>query len=62
MLIPLGWEGASDYQPDEALTTTSTFLSPSYCVWEGEGFALRMRLPLQMRRCPQRSCIRCGRA
>ena len=49
MLIPLGWEGASDYQPDEALTINSTFLSPSYCVWEGEGFALRMRLPLQMR-------------
>ena len=49
MLMPLGWDGPTTYQPDSQLTLTGNFLSESYCVWEGQSFAIRMRLPLQMR-------------
>ena len=48
MLIPLGWSGPTEYQPDEALTLDGDFLSTHYCVSEGRSFALRVRLPLQM--------------
>ena len=49
MLAPLGWDGQPEYEPDEAIALDRTFISSSYCVWEGQNFAMRMRLPLQMR-------------
>jgi hypothetical protein len=49
MLTPLGWKGSSEYQEDSALTMDRTFISPRYAVWDGQSFAIRMRLPLMMR-------------
>ena len=49
MLMPLGWEGGNEYAPNEALVMDRDFLSGDYCVLGGHSYALRMRLPLQMR-------------
>lgn len=46
---PVGWPGPKEYEPDEALRMDGDFLSANFCVWEGKYFALRMRLPIQMR-------------
>lgn len=46
---PIGWPGPTDYEPDAALRLEGDFLSENFCVWEGKYFALRMRLPLQIR-------------
>jgi hypothetical protein len=46
---PIGWPGPKDYEPDDALRLDGNFLSANYCVWEGKYFAMRMRLPLQIR-------------
>jgi hypothetical protein len=46
---PIGWPGAPDYAPDDALRTDGNFLSANFCVWDGKYFAMRMRLPLQIR-------------
>ena len=48
MLTPLGWGGPQEYAPDEDLRLDGTFISANYCVWEGQNFAMRMRLPLQI--------------
>ncbi len=47
--VPAGWPGPKDYAPDEALRLDGNFLSFKFCVWEGKYFAMRMRLPLQIR-------------
>lgn len=49
MLAPVGWTGAVEYAPDDSLEMTGDFLSESYCVWQGQYFALRMRLPIRIR-------------
>lgn len=49
MLTPLGWKGSQDYDDDANVRLDGTFISANYCVSEGQGYALRMRLPLQMR-------------
>ncbi len=46
---PVGWPGSKDYEPDEALRLDGDFLSANYCVWEGKYFAVRMRVPIQIR-------------
>jgi hypothetical protein len=49
MLTPAMWDGPKEYAPDEEIQLDRTFISESYCVWRGQNFAMRMRLPLQMR-------------
>lgn len=49
MLVPAGWQGPKDYEPDDAVRSDGTFLSENYCVFEGKAFAIRMRLPIRMR-------------
>ena len=49
MLTPAAWDGPKEYAPDEDIQLDRTFISESYCVWQGQNFAMRMRLPLQMR-------------
>ena len=49
MLTPAMWDGPKEYAPDEEIQLDRTFISESYCVWQGQNFAMRMRLPLQMR-------------
>lgn len=49
MLVPAGWQGSKDYEPDDAVRTDGTFISENYCVFEGKAFAIRMRLPLRIR-------------
>jgi hypothetical protein len=49
MLAPIGWDGRQDYEPDEEIQLERTFISSNYCVWDGQQFAMRMRLPLQIR-------------
>lgn len=49
MLAPVGWTGAREYKADEALNLDADFLSENYCVWRGQHFAVRMRLPIQIR-------------
>lgn len=49
MLAPVGWTGSREYAPDEALNLDADFLSENYCVWRGQHFAVRMRLPIQIR-------------
>lgn len=49
MQVPMGWPGAKDYRPDKELRMDGNFLSDNYCVWDGKYFAIRTRLPLQMR-------------
>lgn len=49
MLTPAVWDGPKDYAPDEEIQLDRTFISSNYCVWQGQNFAMRMRLPLQMR-------------
>jgi hypothetical protein len=49
MLAPIGWDGRQDYEPDEEIQLDRTFISSNYCVWDGQQFAMRMRLPLQIR-------------
>ena len=44
---PIGWPGANDYAPDDALRLDGNFLSANFCVWDGKYFAMRMRLPQQ---------------
>jgi hypothetical protein len=46
---PIGWPGPADYEPDDALRLDGNFLSANYCVWDGKYFAMRMRLPIQIR-------------
>ncbi len=46
---PAGWPYAKEYEPDEKLRPDGNFLSANYCVWNGQFFAMRMRLPIQMR-------------
>ncbi len=46
---PVGWQGADDYAADADLRLDGNFLSSNYCVLDGKFFALRARLPLQMR-------------
>src|SRR5574339_675090 len=46
---PAGWPYAKEYEPDENLRLDGNFLSADYCVWNGQYFAMRMRLPIQMR-------------
>lgn len=46
---PLGWPGPNEYEPDDALRLEGNFLSGNYCVWDGKYFAMRMRLPIQIR-------------
>ena len=48
MLVPVGWTGGRDYAPDDALDLTGNFLSENFCVWQGQYYAMRMRLPLQI--------------
>ena len=48
MLIPAVWDGPKDYAPDEEVQLDGTFISSNYCVWQGQNFAMRMRMPLQM--------------
>lgn len=48
MLTPVGWGGPSDYAEDDAVVMDRTFLSPRFAVWEGQSFAIRMRLPLMI--------------
>lgn len=49
MLVPAGWAGPKDYEPDDAVSSAGTFLSENYCVFDGKAFAIRMRLPFRMR-------------
>ena len=49
MQVPMGWPGAKDYRPDQELRMDGNFLSDNYCVWDGKYFAIRTRLPLQIR-------------
>ena len=49
MLTPAVWDGSKEYAPDEEIELDRTFISANYCVWQGQNFAMRMRLPLQMR-------------
>lgn len=49
MLTPAVWDGPKEYAPDEEIDLDRTFISANYCVWQGQNFAMRMRLPLQMR-------------
>jgi hypothetical protein len=49
MLTPAVWDGPKEYAPDEEIELDRTFISANYCVWQGQNFAMRMRLPLQMR-------------
>ncbi len=49
MLAPVGWTGGRDYAPDDALNLDADFMSENFCVWQGQYFAMRMRLPLQIR-------------
>jgi hypothetical protein len=49
MHTPIGWQGSKDYANDDDLRMDGDFLSASFCVWEGKYFAMRMRLPLQIR-------------
>jgi hypothetical protein len=49
MLTPAMWDGPKEYAPDAEIRLDRTFISESYCVWQGQNFAMRMRLPLQMR-------------
>lgn len=46
MLMPIGWDGPETYEDDAALDMTRSFISSNYCVWQGESFALRVRLPV----------------
>ena len=49
MMTPIGWKGPTVYQEDSELVMDRTFISPRYAVWEGQSFAIRMRLPLIIR-------------
>jgi hypothetical protein len=49
MQTPMGWPGPRDYQRDSDLRMDGNFLSDNYCVWDGKYFAIRTRLPLQIR-------------
>lgn len=49
MLAPVGWTGRRDYAPDDALNLNGDFLSENFCVWQGQHYAMRMRLPIQIR-------------
>ena len=46
---PVGWQGSDEYAADVDLQLEGNFLSSNYCVLEGKFFALRTRLPIQMR-------------
>lgn len=48
MLTPAVWDGPKEYAPDEEIQLDGTFISSNYCVWQGQNFAMRMRLPLQI--------------
>jgi hypothetical protein len=48
MLAPIGWDGRQDYEPDENIRLDDNFISSNYCVWEGQFFAMRMRMPIQI--------------
>lgn len=47
--VPVGWPHSKEYEPDENLRLDGNFLSANYNVWDGKYFAVRMRLPIQMR-------------
>jgi hypothetical protein len=49
LLMPMSWDGDQTYEDDSALVMDRTFLSASYCVWQGQSFALRVRLPLTVK-------------
>ncbi len=40
---------AEEYRDDPALRTDGDFLSHNFCVWGGNYFAIRMRVPLPVR-------------
>jgi len=46
---PLGWQGKDDYEVDADMRLDGTFLSANFCIIDGKFFAMRVRLPLQMR-------------
>jgi hypothetical protein len=46
MLVPAGWTGSKDYEPDSAIRMDGDFLSQNLCVREGKYFAIRTRLPI----------------
>jgi hypothetical protein len=46
---PIGWPHGTEFEPDENLRLDGNFLSANYNVWDGKYFAMRMRLPIQMR-------------
>ncbi len=46
---PVGWIGADTYEDDNALRMDGDFLSSNFCVLGGKFFAMRMRLPVQLR-------------
>lgn len=49
MHTPLGWPGSKEYANDDDLRMDGDFFSHNLCVWEGKYFAMRMRLPIQIR-------------
>ncbi len=57
MLAPIGWPGARDYEPDEALRMDGTFLSANLSVIDGKYFAVRMGLPLPIQGAPQYALV-----
>lgn len=46
---PLGWQGKDEYEADTAIRLDGDFLSANFCIIGGKVFAMRVRLPLQMR-------------
>lgn len=46
---PVGWQGKDDYEIDDQMRLDGTFLSANFCIIDGKFFAMRMRLPIQMR-------------
>lgn len=46
---PMDWPGSRDYEPDDAIRMDGTFLSANLCVRDGKYFAMRARIPLQIR-------------
>lgn len=49
LLMPMNWDGDQTYEEDTALVTDRSFLSANYCVWQGQSFALRVRLPIMVK-------------
>ncbi len=46
--VPIGWTGATEYEPEEAFRMDRDFMSSTLCVWQGKNFAVRTRLFLTM--------------